>query len=257
MHAVSQSFRNLTTNLPAFGASVRQSSMFEASVALYTQATTHPQQDHLFPGSMAPIQPLFHLGIELDPNQDVDVDVQNVLIRMVAAFNLTSLQYLRLEVNDDCLDQLSLESWRTALEPLVQLRTLELDWPLSMDIIPRLLTVTDNDPVLPSLRHICISGHLYFGNDEGSLPFSENFRMVLSRQRVGLALERIQMERIMLDHEEHEAVARILPRLRAVVPLVECGSDGSIRLGKVGPPMVPRTAVEDSDEPNEGIFVDY
>ncbi|KAI0027832.1 hypothetical protein K488DRAFT_90404 [Vararia minispora EC-137] len=112
----------------------------------------------------------------------------------------------------------SAEDWRAMLQPLSRAQVIDTD-NTTHTLLSALAIGAAADspaPILPALCEIAIS-ELKFDADFSTTDF---IRMLLSRMRAGIPLKSLTIMK--LDMDDSEAQRTFVPRLRAIVPDVDC-----------------------------------
>ncbi|KAI0030270.1 hypothetical protein K488DRAFT_87940 [Vararia minispora EC-137] len=144
---------------------------------------------------------------------------------VIDALNLDRIEYFALGQERFVDDN----DWSDIFSQLRHVHTLYI-----MDTARPLLIPLFQPSILPSLHFLWISslriGHVNGtptpAEEWGDLTRAELIQMMLDRRGAGAGLKRLRINALYAD--KAEAMKTVLPRLRAIVPLVECGLDGLV-----------------------------
>ncbi|KAI0033223.1 hypothetical protein K488DRAFT_85144 [Vararia minispora EC-137] len=222
-------FQNVESSGLISGLTVRQEIASELILQLWTNTTIQRKQD--YSSSVPPLKKALELTFILRDDWRNALSAHKAVQLTVDALNPTNLQYLGVwmgyELEPEYMSS-AFADWSTALTKLIDVRTLDLGWAAPGLMFP-ILSVPDSvEPVLPALRLLSIHALNVSQMDEAPPHLSDAVHMVLSRKRAGVPLAHIRTGVIAIDGDVEEAVGVLLPRWRAVVPLVECLSDDTI-----------------------------
>ncbi|KAI0036543.1 hypothetical protein K488DRAFT_81990 [Vararia minispora EC-137] len=175
------------------------------------------------------VQPISHTFVFTVADSESRLSFRRIFYRFAKTLDLTRTRQLTLQLGR--IHPYPVNVWRDLLVPLSRIETLYLQDYASVWLMP-VLAPTGNEaaPMLPQLRFLWIQSLDLYGKDSGDVRNAMTRKDLLfhfiERKRTGYPLERLRIDKLIVDKDE--AIKTLLPRLRAIIPVVECGLDNSL-----------------------------